>query len=767
MVQHSRRPTVRRLALGAALLMTATLAAPSEAYPRPGRTERISLGPGGVQSQDPTDYAIGMSEWNGAISGDGRFVAFGSTAVNLVPNDVNQASDVFVRDRATGRTEIVSVSSSGARAAGACASGRVGSFTPSITPDGRFVSFSSCATNLVPNDLNADMDGFVHDRRTHRTEMVSLSSAGKQGMTPLTPNHASFASSMSANGRYVGVVSYADNLVPNDTNAAADVFVFDRSAKTMERVSISDTEQQSSTIGGPLQASSGSAFLSDDGRYVGFSSYADNLVPNDTNATIDVFVRDRVAKKTERISVRTGGAQVGGGGTAANGGRGMSANGRFVMWTTSAANVIPNDANGAGVGSAFDVFVTDRLTRRTERISVDSLATEATDDSSSGSISADGRYVAIASTANNLAAGDTGLNGSNTTTVGAQPGDLDVFLYDRHLGIMEMLSVAPDGREARGHCGVTGEALSGDSSESFGPTVNADGQYVAFQSCANNLVKGDTNKVRDMFVRFRGPSLGLGSIYAVSGRRTDEVRGWSTFSGAAVASAADSARDGDLDAATSGAEMVGGELLYRPEKEDLLLRLNLTQIPAIGVSLSGLSGPGDPRVLYGMRFQANGVPYEVRVHRVGVNTLDPLNASYGLFECSESICNEVAKLRGGYGTTGEQVVVSIPLAAVVKNGKRLQEGGVLSALRAYTAYGSYLGGPTQVLDQLVLSTKASVAVPRRTVTLTARGVTRAATLTGGSFAASFPAGLFRNNTATVVRTCLGSVCQQRTVTLKG
>lgn len=762
------RPSARRSRRAACLIAAPTLAllvgqAQGAGYQRPGEVERISMAFDGSQAQDPVDTAIGLSSWESAISADGRYVAFSSTAVNLVVGDANQASDIFVRDRITNKTEIVSVASDGTKAAGACANGATGSTGPSISANGRFVSFSSCAANLVPGDLNLARDGFVHDRLTHRTEMVTVSSAGKQGTLPLLPSHDSFASSISPDGRFVAISSYASDLIPDDTNGLSDAFLFDRVTRKIQRVSVSSTEEQTTSTG-PLAGHSHAASVSSDGKFVLFNSHASNLVPGDTNAAIDGFVRDIAKGTTERVTVRTGGGQThvnGGAGATASGGRAISADGRFVMFSSWASNLVPNDTNGAGLTSKFDIFVRDRKTGRTERVSVGSDGHEANDSTSPGSISLDGRYVAMASSANNLVEGDTGINGGNSVTVGAQPGDEDVFLYDRRFGTMEMLSRAPNGDEAKGHCKIPNDALAPDASESFGGAVSTGGAYVSFQSCATNLVPGDTNKTRDQFVRHRGPHLGMTRVGA-SGGGTVTFSGWSTFSGAVLASAADPADDGALDAGVTGSEIVNAELLYRPEVDDLLLRVDLTLLPSVGVALGGISGPGDPRVVYSLRFAANGQTYEVRVSRAGVNATNPLDASYGLFTCTELVCNEVAGLRGGYGTTGEQIVVSIPMALVTKGGKPVGEGAVLSGLRAYTGYGTYLGGVSQLLDQVLLTKAPSVLIPAKSVTVTAGKATVRAKLVNGRFTAAFPRQAVGSgrSASLLIRTCLGTECQQ-------
>jgi Tol biopolymer transport system component len=226
----------------------------------------VSVGQGGVQGN-------GFSE-GVAISANGRFVAFASGATNLVPRDTNREEDVFIRDRKEGTTERVSIASSGAQGNGDSHGGLA------LSANGRFIAFTSDATNLVPDDTNDARDLFVHDRVTGKTERVSVSSDGVQG------NRFSESPALSANGRFVAFYSAATNLVPGDTNDANDAFVHDRKTGKTIRVSISS---------GGVQANENSfdATLSADGQAVAFDSRATNLVPNDTNDTTDVFVRDR------------------------------------------------------------------------------------------------------------------------------------------------------------------------------------------------------------------------------------------------------------------------------------------------------------------------------------------------------------------------------------------------------------------------------------------------------------------------------------------
>ncbi|MCP4681970.1 MAG: hypothetical protein GY864_06540 [Desulfobacterales bacterium] len=287
--------------------------------------------------------------------------------------------------------------------------------------------------------------------------MVSVDSSGAQG------DSGSYYPSISSDGRYVAFQSYATNLVPGDTNGWGDIFVHDRTTSTTERVSVDNGGTQGD---GPSYYAS----ISSDGRYVAFQSFATNLVPGDTNAAWDIFVHDRTTSTTERVSVDSGGTQGDGPSYYAS----ISSDGRYVAYHSWANNLVPRDNN-----AAWDVFVRDRTTSMTERISVDNGGAQGDDFSSYPSISSDGRYVAFRSYATNLVPGDTNALG-------------DIFVHDRGTSTTERVSVDNSGAQ-------------GDSG-SFSPSISADGRHVAFRSHATNLVPGDTNALRDIFVHDRGTS---------------------------------------------------------------------------------------------------------------------------------------------------------------------------------------------------------------------------------------------------------------------
>lgn len=372
--------------------------------PQTGATTRVSVATGGTQGDGHSLSPV--------VSSTGRYVAFWSTATNLVTGGTI-APQVFVRDRKTGATHCASVDGAGNPGNGT-------SRFCSISADGRYVAFASCATNLVAEPTTWEWDVFVHDRQTGTTTLASVNDGGQGG------NAWSYIPAISGDGRYVAFVSFATNLVAQNTNGLANVFVRDLQTGKTSRVSVG-------LSGGPANFHSDSTLaISLDGRYVAFDSVATNLAAGDTNGTSDVFVHDRQTGITTRVSVDGAGNQGNGGSYAAA----MSADGRYVAFHSSASNLFPGDTNDWA-----DVFVHDRQTGSTSRVSVDSTGTQANFPSEWPVMSPNGRYVTFMSFAGNLVGGDTNERA-------------DVFVHDRHTGATTRVSVGGAGSQGDGHSGT-------------------------------------------------------------------------------------------------------------------------------------------------------------------------------------------------------------------------------------------------------------------------------------------------------------------------
>ncbi len=407
------------------------LAAPLSARAAPGDTTRVSVDSVGTQANDASKRP--------SISSDGRFIAFESDASNLVSNDTNAATDIFVKDRQTGEVTRVSVDSSGAQA-------NEGSGGAAISNDGRYVAFVSDASNLVANDTNNTTDVFMKDRQTGVTTRVSISSSGEQAN-----GFSDFPLSISSDGRFVAFNSDASNLVANDTNNATDVFVHDNQTGVTERVSVaSDGTQGDSTSFTPS--------ISANGQFVAFTSHATNLVSGDTNNQLDIFVRDRASNITTRVSVNSSGVEANRGAVDGS----ISGDGRFVAFSSSSTNLMSEETSGLDYA-----YVHDRQTGTTTLASVFSDGVLMTGRSYTPSLSFDGRYIAFA----------FDDRSDSLPTV-------DIYIRDRQTGVTTQAT--------RGG--------SGENDSSFGPRITPDGRFITFWSNSARLVSSDTNSAADAFV---------------------------------------------------------------------------------------------------------------------------------------------------------------------------------------------------------------------------------------------------------------------------
>lgn len=435
--------TAWSLTLALLLLLQADPLGPRVAHATHRETELVSTD--GAPADGKSEYAD--------IAPNGRWVAFESVATNLAPNDSAQTCpdagddqppnpvrrscrDIFLKDRVTGDLIEVSVGFQGFEAYG-------DSSSPSVDGSGRYVAFESGANNLIDGppgpmtECPPTCSLYLRDTQTNTTEPIAHADNG------LHP-------SISAHGRYVAFSS-TSSLVPGDT-PVEDVYVHDRSDGQTARISVS-------TAGVAGNDWSNAPAISSTGRFVAFTSKATNLVAGGTNGSVHVYVRDRIAATTELVSVSSFSVE----GTGVSSGASVSADGNRIAFHSNAANLlpllpVPEDTNGA-----FDVFLRDRDAGTTRRISVASDGTQGNLYSQNPSISVEGEWVAFDSDASNLVSGDAN-------------GEPDVFLHHLPTHTTTLASRTPSG-------------VIGNGPSTF-PSVGASGEVVAFTSTSTNLAAG-------------------------------------------------------------------------------------------------------------------------------------------------------------------------------------------------------------------------------------------------------------------------------------
>lgn len=403
-------------------------------------TVRVSVSSGGGQANGSS----GASK----VSANCRMTTFSSSASNLVHGDTKRWVDVFAHNAKTDETILVSRALGGERANG-------NSRPNGVSATGRFIAYDSGASNLVKHDDNDQYDVFVRDTTERRSQRISVPAGGGWADGP------SYRPAISADGRYVAFDSYATNMVPDDGSGGFDVFVRDRVAKTTERVSIG--------LGGedPDGESTGAA-ISGNGRFVVFESGAENLVDNDGNGFVDVFLYDRDADTTSLISVGSDGSPSN---NTFSGIADISANGRYIAFTSTASNLVADDTNG----TIADVFVRDRVAETTQLVSVNSAGEQGSDfQSLQGTVSADGAVVTFDSLSSAMVGNDTN-------------DEPDVFVHVMDSGVTKRASVSTGGKQ--GNLGSVASAIADG------------GGCVSFTTGANNLVKHDTNDASDILLR--------------------------------------------------------------------------------------------------------------------------------------------------------------------------------------------------------------------------------------------------------------------------
>jgi Tol biopolymer transport system component len=397
-------------------------------------TERVSFTHLGLESTGPS--------FSSTLSADGNSFAFLGDGADWVPNDNNGQRDAFVRNIQTGVVTRVSVSSAGVEGDG---------YTSEvvISADGKWVAFISESNNIVPGDPLWYRDVFLHELSSGLTTRVSVDAFGVAG------DASSEGVAISADGRYLVFHSKATNLVPGDTNGVKDVFLYDRIAGSIERIS-------NGLLGMEADGLSEEPNIGLDGRFITYTSRATNLVANDTDGLPNAFLLDRLSGETTFISVSSTGVL--GDGEAGP----ISADARFVVFRSGASNLIP----GGSVGS--QVFLRDLQLGETTLVSKDSNGVHSIGIDLEPWVSTSGRFVMFQSWADNLVVGDNN----------DRP---DVFLHDRETELTTMIDVNNLG----------GFANNG----SYKPTISSNGRYILFDSRGSNLVPNDTNGRLDVFLR--------------------------------------------------------------------------------------------------------------------------------------------------------------------------------------------------------------------------------------------------------------------------
>jgi Tol biopolymer transport system component len=325
----------------------------------------------GVNSQGELVGAYG-----GTVSDDGRFVAF-TAADGIAAGDANGLTDVYLRNRPDGVTTLVSAGLGGSPADGQ-------SGTPEISADGRFVVFESDGSNLVPDDTNGSTDVFLYDVEEATTTLVS---SGRDGGGA---HGWSGSPSISADGRFVAFASDAWDVASQNT-FGRQVFVYDRLGGTTDLVSVDDWGTPGS-YGASFDPS-----ISADGNVVAFGSLSSTLVANDFNNEVDVFVHDRAAAKTRRISLPRGAALSGEEGNGRSDEPQISGDGTIVAFRSDATNLVPGDTNDSS-----DAFAVNAATGAITRLSSAADGTVGDGWTQAPLLSADGSVAIFASTSTNL-----------------------------------------------------------------------------------------------------------------------------------------------------------------------------------------------------------------------------------------------------------------------------------------------------------------------------------------------------------------------------
>ncbi len=401
-------------------------------------------------SRGPSNNIGNAGSELGGLTDAGEVVFFSEASNFGAPNGI------YARNSALTATTLLSTSGSGGTMA-------VSFFEHDVTRDGRYLALTSTSTHVVPGDVNAVADVFRLDRSSGVWQLVSVSTSGAQGNAA---SSAELGGSLSADGNLVAFLSAASNFAPGDATGTEDVFVRDMLSGVTECISVSAS--------GLPAGGCNKVDLSADGRWIVFSSTANNIVAGDANNELNVFVRDRASGVTRLVDVTLAGAAASQTWSASA----ISGDGRFVIFNSASSQLVAGDTNGQ-----TEPFCADLLSGAIERIAISSGGVEANNYSVSDTgwlVSYDGRFVAFTSQASTLVAGDTNNR-------------LDAFVRDRWLGTTERVSLNPSGGQL--------------STTSYADSISEDGRSVVFTSSGTGVTPDDTQNGADVFLRRRGPAL--------------------------------------------------------------------------------------------------------------------------------------------------------------------------------------------------------------------------------------------------------------------
>lgn len=381
------------------------------------------------------------------ISGNGNFVTFQTSATNFFANTVASTTNVVLYNRKTKALTLVSKGLDGNP-------GNLGSTSADISKTGRFVIFTSNASNLVAGDTNGRLDAFIFDRTEDSITRISKSFSGGE------LNGASYAAGISPNGRYVTWLTYASNVSDSDTDTFGDVYLYDRLSDSSELISVSSDEEK-----GNDESYVGNSTVSNSGRFVVFSSSASNLVLPRINTSTNrtVYLRDRTEGTTQVVSLDSSNTEAIGDAVKPS----ISADGRVVGFG-SEANITPTDSN-----SVADAFLRKIRSGKTSLMTRGRSGQQGNQGGSYRHMDEFGNYVSFSSESTNL----TKISSNNKE---------QVYLKKSKGRSVELLSVNKSG--------VAG------NEDSVWPMISSDARWATFFSGATNLVENDSNDNFDVFL---------------------------------------------------------------------------------------------------------------------------------------------------------------------------------------------------------------------------------------------------------------------------